>query len=481
MAHHARWPLCSLVLGLLLAAMPLHAAAIGLDEALGGQAQEEAAAPAPPIATSPDADQEPEATDRRIARRLDTIFAQVEGLEAIEVRVSAGVVTLSGEVANEQVASDAIALADRLEGAVLVRDKIVRSRDIEGNVSPLIEGLSDDLDAAVAALPLVGIALLVFLAIAFLGHLLASWTRLWERVLPNSFLAELVAQAIRIIALVIGVVIALTLVGATALLGTVLGGAGIVGIAIGFAVRDTLENYVSSIMLSLRQPFRAGDHVLINEHEGNVIRLTSRATVLMTLDGNHLRIPNATVFKGVILNYTRNPERRFDFMLGIDADDDPAAGMATGVEALGELPFLLREPAPMASIEQVGDSSIVLCFFAWIDQRETDFLKARSLAIRAAKLGLEEAGFTLPEPIYRLRFDPRTALPLSTGSEEQGKRQADGAQSAGQKQERARQERAAPVAEGLDTQPATHAAETAAREREASTQADLLDDSRPIE
>src|SRR3546814_11904518 len=84
-------------------------------------------------------------------------------------------------------------------------------------------------------------------------------------------------------------------------------------ISIGFAIRDTVDNYVASLMLSLRQPFRANDHVVIEGHEGRVVRLTSRATILMTLEGNHLRIPNSTVFKAVILNYPRNPERRFDF------------------------------------------------------------------------------------------------------------------------------------------------------------------------
>ncbi len=85
----------------------------------------------------------------------------------------------------------------------------------------------------------------------------------------------------------------------------------------------TADNYVSSLVLSLRQPFRAGDHAVIASHEGRVARMTSRATILVTLDGNHLRIPNSIVFKAVILHYTRNPERRFEFDLGIDANDDP--------------------------------------------------------------------------------------------------------------------------------------------------------------
>lgn len=134
-------------------------------------------------------------------------------------------------------------------------------------------------------------------------------------------------SAVRVVNIVADLIVALQILGATALLGLVLGSAGVIGIALGFAVRDTVDNYVSSLMLSIRQPFRANDHVLIGDSEGRVIRLTSRATILMTLDGNHLRIPNATAFKAIILNYTRNPQRRIEFNLGIDSDDDPMQGM----------------------------------------------------------------------------------------------------------------------------------------------------------
>lgn len=92
----------------------------------------------------------------------------------------------------------------------------------------------------------------------------------------------------------------------------------------------------------------------------------------MTLDGNHLRIPNSTVFKAVILNYTRNPQRRFQFDLGVDADDDPVDGMAVGLRAVNALAFVLDTPKANAIIQDVGDSNIVLRFFGWVDQTRTD-------------------------------------------------------------------------------------------------------------
>ena len=258
-----------------------------------------------------------------------------------------------------------------------------------------------------------GVAAAIAALIGLLGYFIAGRKRIWRAVTPNAFLAELVATSIRFVFVLIGIVAALEILGATALLGAVLGGAGVVGIALGFAVRDTIDNYISSLMLSLRQPFRANDHVVIEGNEGRVVRLTSRATILMTLDGNHLRIPNSTVFKAVILNYTRNPERRFSFDLGVDADDDPIEGMAVGLAAVNALPFVLDTPKATAIIQDVGDSNILLRFFGWVDQTDTDFLKGAASRSRPPRCALESAGFALPEPIYRLRFDQGAPLPLA--------------------------------------------------------------------
>ena len=106
-------------------------------------------------------------------------------------------------------------------------------------------------------------------------------------------------------------------------------------------------------------------------------------------------------------------------MLGVDADDDVQAARQLGRETLSALPFILSDPAPEVRIDEVGDSNVALRFLGWIDQREAAWFKARSNAIAAVKTALEEAGFAMPEPIYRLRFDQRTGpLPLSNMEEQ---------------------------------------------------------------
>ena len=377
------------------------------------------------------------------------------------MRVSSGVVTLSGTVPAAEDKARAETLATRVAGVVTVQNEVTRNLDVGTKVAPAIGQFSEQLNGFVRALPLFGVALAAGLLSVLIGYGIASRTALLRWITPNVFLAELLATSIRIVFVILGIVIMLQVLGATALLGGVLGGAGVVGIALGFAVRDTVTNYVASMMLSLRQPFQANDHVVIEGQEGRVVRLTSRATVLLTLDGNHVQIPNATVFNAVILNYSLNPQRRFEFDLGVDANDDPIDGMEVGLAAVNALAFVLEKPKASAVIREVGDSNIVLRFYGWVDQSRTDFLKGRSLAIQAAKVALESSGFALPEPIYRLRFDDGTPLPVKRSG-------------AAAPQPRPRPKPAAPATILSDTAPDSHVESLVAEERAASPQDDLL-------
>ena len=343
--------------------------------------------------------------DNDIRQRITGIFSEIDGLQAVNVSVTQGVVTLTGETPNEKKAQQAINLTNRLTDVVTVEDRINRTLDVQDNVTTVYQGLKAQVTNLVKALPLLLVGIVLFGLVTWFGSWLSNRKNMWQRLTPNPFVAELLAQTIKVIFIIFGLILALSLIGAETVLGTLLGGAGVIGIAVGFAVKDTIENYIASLMLSIRQPFRARDHIVINGQEGIVVRLTSRATILMTLDGNQLRIPNAEVFKGTILNYTKNPERRFTFELGVDANDDPLAAIKVGLDAIHQLAFVLDEPKAIAVITNVGDSNIILEFQVWVDQSETDFSKARSIAIRETKHALENEGFSLPEPIYRLRFN----------------------------------------------------------------------------
>ncbi|NVK35048.1 MAG: mechanosensitive ion channel [Rhodobacteraceae bacterium] len=412
--------------------------------------------------------------DRSITERLQAIYREIEALSGVQVRVNEGVVILSGAVANDSAAERALQLATRLQGAVAVEDRIDRTLSVEDNLDPFLERTENTVDAVIRAWPLYAIAALAFVGVSLAAYLIASAHVIWRFFAPNPFIADLISQSIRFFGLLAGLLLALSILDAMALFGAAAGSAGLIGLAVGFAVKDTIENYVASIMLSVRQPFRADDHVVINDMEGIVVRLTSRATILMTLDGNHLRIPNSEVFKGIILNYTRNPQRRMTFNLGVDADDDPIEATNAGLDAMNSLEFLLDSPKPIAFIEEVGDSNIVITFAAWIDQTETDFLKARSAAINAVKTVLEDQGFTLPEPIYRLRLEGADGGLITSPA----------AQNASKSQPSHTRPSKAPrptASDQIDVSQDNDVRRQVAEERARGDQEDLLSDVRPIE
>ncbi|MFQ1702253.1 mechanosensitive ion channel domain-containing protein [Loktanella agnita] len=342
--------------------------------------------------------------DADIAVRLREILDELGNYDDVTVTVNEGVVTLRGTATSSIEAAALEPLAYRLEGVVAVRNSVVETADISARLDPAIARFKARLDQLIAFLPLALIAVALFALIVFVGFILARMRQPWDRLAPNAFIAELYRQLIRIVFVIIGIVIALDVLNATALLSTILGAAGIIGLALGFAVRDTVENYIASVMLSIRQPFSPNDAVEINGDTGKVIKLTSRATVLLSFDGNHIRIPNATVFKSRIINYSRNPERRFDFQIGVASDADLSTVRDLAERTVTSQPFTLEIPAPAVWIDRIGDGAIFLTVTGWIDQRDTDLQRARGETLRLVKEAIEAAGVEVPDTTYRVQM-----------------------------------------------------------------------------
>lgn len=348
-------------------------------------------------------------TDAAIQARLEKLFLTMPELENVTIQVNSSVVTLTGKVFSKSAHGHALSFARRVESVVDVQDQIVESRDIRTRLTQAYQQSITRIFKLLDLLPLMLVALLVLTLFWWGSRWLARGQWMQQRFGSNPFMRDLARQLIRVVVMGVGVLIALDIVDATTLVGSLLGAAGVMGLAIGFALRDTVENYVASLLLSLRQPFNRDDLVCIDGFEGRVLRLTSRATLLMTLDGNHTRIPNAKVFKAVIVNYTRNPKRRFDFEVGVDNEQDLAAAQNVATDTLIHMGGVLNNPAPICTVDQLGDSNVVLHVFGWVDQTHADFAMVRSEAIRLVKHAFDQAGIVRPEPIYTVRLGSTVA------------------------------------------------------------------------
>ena len=342
--------------------------------------------------------------DQQIRARISGIFEHLEGLSAVTVTVDEGVVVLGGSVDDQESKERAEALADRVAGAVVVVNDISRDRTVGKRLQSAARGFLVYLQDLLVSAPLLLLAL-AFVGLALLLARAAGRAEgLYERISGNWFVRDLVRQVLQLAIILVGVIVSLQLLDATAVLGSVVGALGILGLAIGFATRDTVENYIASILLSIRQPFRHEEYIRIDDIEGKVLRLTPRATVLMSLEGNHVRVPNAKVFKATITNFTRNPLRRFEFSVGVDTGIELTGPTELALATLRSIPGVLVSPPPTCLIDALGDSSIVLVTRGWMDQREDDFLKVRSEAMRRVKEAFDDAGIVMPEPIYNVNL-----------------------------------------------------------------------------
>lgn len=362
----------------------------------------------------------PSQKDANVKKRLERIYDQFPALDEVTVGVDAGVVTLTGKVLSKATSDKAAEVANRLPAVVAVNNSIEQTAEIRERVTPALAQAKSMGLRLLNWIPLLLAGLLLIVLFYWLARLVSRQDALFGRLTPNVFVARLSSQVAGLITFVLGLYAVLELFGATAILGTLLGAAGVVGLALGFALKDTVENFIASLMLSIRQPFSANDIVRIEGHEGVVSRLTTRATILITYDGNHVRIPNSTVFKAIIVNYSRHPERRFDFTVGVSTEIDLGNVQALALSMMAEMEGVLDTPKPQALIEALGDSNVVLHIYGWVDQGKFSFLKVKSETIRLIKVRFDDADIAMPEPTYNLKWLGRSALSVVESDEKAG-------------------------------------------------------------
>jgi small-conductance mechanosensitive channel len=341
--------------------------------------------------------------DARISAAVTARLLRQPSLQAVTVQVNSGIVTLGGEVLSAQDRTLASTLAKQVQGVGEVVDAIAISADLHARLSAALSQVRDKLVRLVAAIPLLVVSIAIVLLAWWLGRRIARRPLRW---LParshNPYMDGLVRRVAQAVVVFIGLVLALNLLGATALVGAVLGSAGVIGLVFGFAFKDVAENYLAGVLLSLRRPFAPDDHLAIDKYEGKVIALTARATLLMTMDGNQVSLPNSLVFKSVVLNYTANPERRFDFVLPVDTAESLGRARDLGLQAMAAVDGVLANPGPSFTVDGYAAKGLDLRFYGWIDQRHNDVGKVRTEALRAARGAFARAGVHGPETVrYR--------------------------------------------------------------------------------
>lgn len=343
--------------------------------------------------------------DQALADRLSAILTATGWFESVQVNVEQGVVSIDGVSDTADHRSWATEVAEKMQGSIAVVNRLELSADFAttfDRAAGEVERLSRRVGQT---LPLVVLAIAILAATWGLAALVAAAARrLLERRIPSPLLRGVVVRAISIPVFLLGIYFVLQVAGLTRLAVTVLGGTGLAGIIVGFAFRDIAENFLASLLLSVRNPFSMGDLIEVAGETGIVQNLNTRSTVLLTLDGNHVQIPNATVFKSTIKNYSSTPTRRAQYTVGIGYDASVAQAQLLISEVLRQHPAVLEQPEPLVLVDELGAATVNLRVSYWFNSRTYSPAKANSALLRLTKNALLDAGIELPDPSREVVF-----------------------------------------------------------------------------
>ena len=212
----------------------------------------------------------------------------------------------------------------------------------------------------------------------------------------DRLIVRIIERVVVYVLVIVGAVY--TLAALQVQIGPLLGALGIGGIALAFALQDTLQNMVAGIILQARRPFRRGDQVQIDRFEGVIEDIDLRNVSIVTFDGLNVFVPNKTVLENPIVNYTRTPTRRSELMVGVAYGTDLAHAQQVLVDAAAQTKDIEPSPPPSAWVTEFGESGINFAVQFWHAVDRASVWRARSDVAISIKGALDRTGVEVPFP-----------------------------------------------------------------------------------
>lgn len=282
--------------------------------------------------------------------------------------------------------------------------------------SQLVEKLQAWLNTTIEMLPNLVVAVLVVAVFFVVGKLIRKMVnRLLHKVTHNQTIIDLLETVVGVIIISIGIFIALGILNLSGTVTSLLAGAGIIGLALGFAFQDIAANFISGVFLSIRHPFGKGDIIESQGHYGTVQKINLRCTIIKTPQGQIVYLPNKDVYGEDLVNYTKNYERRIDLECGVSYGDDLEKAKRLAIEAVESLDNINKDRGVEFFYDEFGGSSINFDIRFWVNfKKNPDYLSARSDAIIAITKKFDENDIMIPFPIRTLDFGIRGGEKLDT-------------------------------------------------------------------
>jgi small conductance mechanosensitive channel len=238
----------------------------------------------------------------------------------------------------------------------------------------------------VRLLPNLAMAVLVFVTFFFLAKWIRKFSnKLFLRISDKPSVSGLFSSMIYMAFISVGLFIGLDLMHLEKTISSLLAGAGIIGLALGFAFQDLTANFISGLFIIFRKPFENGQIIDTNSFIGTVEDIQLRSTIIRTYQGMYVMIPNKDIFQKALTNYSLSKKRRIDITLNIPVDTDINSIEDTIKQRISNLDGILKDPAPEIYFTDYSVDALKMELRCWVDNSNpVEFSVKKDLLIRSA-------------------------------------------------------------------------------------------------
>ncbi|MBK5214234.1 MAG: mechanosensitive ion channel family protein [Flavobacteriaceae bacterium] len=277
---------------------------------------------------------------------------------------------------------------------------------VEDSITSLWDKLDGWLDAIILKLPNLAVAILVMVVFYFLAKGLKKLShKVLFRKISDESIKQVMSKLIYTIVILIGFFVALGVMQLDKVLTSVLAGAGVMGLAIGFALQGTLSNTVSGFMLSFQPKVRIGDFIDAQGKSGYVEEIDLRNVTIRQPDNDYVIIPNKIFVENPFTNYSWTERSRISVSCGVGYESDLQKVEDLVLKIISENFEQNQDEGIEFFFTEFGDSSINFITRFWIQsQKPKPKLEAQHKAIKLIKKNFDEAGINIPFPIRTLDF-----------------------------------------------------------------------------
>ena len=270
----------------------------------------------------------------------------------------------------------------------------------------LVKKLDSWVDGAIRLLPNIVVALLFVVMVWFAAKYAKRLVEKAAAHRSRNNLGVMLGGFVRTTLLVAGTLMALTIVTPSIKPGDLIAGLGVSSVAIGFAFKDILQNWLAGFLILLRQPFEVGDVIEVGDYTGRVESIETRCTMIKTFDSQQAVVPNSQLYTNAVLVKSAYPKRRSEYDVGIGYADDLDRARETLLEVLRGVDGVETDPEPEVIPWDLAASWVTLRLRWWIRTHTSNIVKVRGRVIEAVKYALDREGIDMPyETVVQLQHD----------------------------------------------------------------------------